>query len=114
MMSLVKISGAYSAVWLFALFDLPTKTKKQKKDYTKFRKLLISKGFSMLQYSVYAIYFPSEDASISTQKFIEERLPPSGQVRLLLVTDRQFGKQKVFFGKNKEKTEEPLPEILLF
>ena len=45
-MSLVKISGAYSAVWLFALFDLPTKTKKQKKDYTKFRKLLISKGFS--------------------------------------------------------------------
>lgn len=108
------IPGVYSAVWLFALFDLPVVTKKERKDYTKFRKLLISRGFTMLQFSVYAIYFSSEEASLSVQKLIQERIPPSGQVRLLLVTDKQFGKQKVFFGKSEGNIEKPLPQILLF
>ena len=106
--------GVYSAVWLFALFDLPVITKKERKEYAKFRKLLISRGFTMLQFSVYALYFSSEDSSLSVQNMIQERLPPSGQVRLLLVTDRQFGKQKVFFGKNEGNIEKPLPQILLF
>ena len=110
----IHVPGAYSAVWLFALFDLPVVTKIERKEYTKFRKFLISKGFTMLQFSVYAIYFSSEEASISLQNMIQERIPPSGQVRLLLVTDKQFGKQKVFFGKNEGNIEKPLPQILLF
>ncbi|WGL60089.1 CRISPR-associated endonuclease Cas2 [Pigmentibacter sp. JX0631] len=113
-MKKVSTPGGYAAVWLFALFDMPNNTKNERKEYTKFRKILISSGFSMLQYSVYVIYFQSEDASISTQKLIEARLPSCGQVRLLLVTDKQFGKQKVFFGKNEALPEIPLPQILLF
>ena len=46
------ISG-YRAVWIFTMFDLPTDTKKARKDYTYFRKKLLRDGFSMLQYSVY-------------------------------------------------------------
>ena len=47
------ISG-YRAVWIFAMFDLPTDTDKARKDYTHFRKNLLKDGFAMLQYSVYA------------------------------------------------------------
>ena len=35
-------------------FDLPTETAKDRKIYSKFRKLLINEGFIMLQESVYA------------------------------------------------------------
>ena len=40
-------------MWLFVFFDLPVKTKKQRKEATTFRKYLEKDGFSMLQFSVY-------------------------------------------------------------
>ena len=45
--------SAYRIMWLFVFFDLPTKTKRERKAYTKFRKNLMSDGFTMMQYSVY-------------------------------------------------------------
>ncbi|HHT9133449.1 MAG TPA: CRISPR-associated endonuclease Cas2, partial [Candidatus Avalokitesvara rifleensis] len=46
----------YRAMWLFAMFDLPVDTKKARREYTRFRKALLTEGFTMLQYSVYARY----------------------------------------------------------
>ena len=43
------ILSGYRAVWIFAMFDLPTDTKKARKDYTDFRKNLLKNGFTMLQ-----------------------------------------------------------------
>ena len=40
-------------MWLFVMFDLPTQTKKNKKDSALFRKNLEKDGFVMHQYSVY-------------------------------------------------------------
>ena len=45
--------NAYKIVWLIAMFDLPTKTKKERHDYAVFRKNLEKDGFVMHQYSVY-------------------------------------------------------------
>ncbi|MGC6426759.1 MAG: CRISPR-associated endonuclease Cas2 [Akkermansiaceae bacterium] len=39
--------------WLMVAFDLPTKTKDERKRYTHFRKCLLDDGFLMMQYSVY-------------------------------------------------------------
>ena len=104
----------YKAVWLFALFDLPVDTREARKQYTQFRKALLRDGFTMLQYSVYARYCPSEESGEIYRKHVGMILPPEGQVRLLSVTDRQFGKMDVFCGKSREPGEEPPAQLMLF
>ncbi|WP_442904906.1 CRISPR-associated endonuclease Cas2, partial [Gordonibacter sp.] len=36
-------------MWCVVMFDLPVQTKVQQREATKFRKLLIDSGFSMVQ-----------------------------------------------------------------
>ncbi len=107
-------ASKYQSVWIFALFDLPVNTKQSRRQYTQFRKALIKEGFSMLQYSVYARYCPSEEASTAHRNHVHSVLPPDGQVRLLSVTDVQFGKMEVFFGKKREKVEDAPLQLMLF
>ncbi|PJA29390.1 MAG: CRISPR-associated endonuclease Cas2 [candidate division Zixibacteria bacterium CG_4_9_14_3_um_filter_46_8] len=104
----------YKGMWLFALFDLPVKTSIDRKNYSRFRTALLKQGFSMLQFSVYARYSGSEERGDSIIQKVKQQLPPYGQVRLMLVTDHQFGKMEVFNGKKKAKTEEPPAQLLLF
>ena len=100
-------------MWVFAMFDLPVKSKEARKRYSDFRKRLIQEGFTMLQYSVYARYCASEDSADGYRMRLEDIIPPKGEVRLLAVTDRQFGKMDVFRGKTPTPAEKP-PEQLVF
>jgi CRISPR-associated protein Cas2 len=68
----------------------------------------------MLQFSVYARFIPSEEAAEVHRKTVKNCIPPLGQVRLLAITDIQFARMEVFFGK-KPRAPEVIPEqILLF
>lgn len=109
----VELSG-YRIVWMFAMFDLPVTTPEARKEYTLFRRLLLEQGFEMFQFSIYGRAFSSEEATESHRKHIKEQLPPEGQVRLLLVTDKQFGKMEVFNGAKRVATEEAPPQLTLF
>ncbi|HUU84799.1 MAG TPA: CRISPR-associated endonuclease Cas2 [Phycisphaerae bacterium] len=111
--SRLALSG-YRAVWLFAMFDLPVKTRPQRRRYTRFRKLLLSDGFCRMQYSVYARYCPSEEASAAHRSLVHDGLPDEGQVRLLAVTDRQFGKMDNYVGKKCSDVERPPAQLMLF
>ena len=104
----------YSAMWLLAMFDLPVDTPEARKRYTQFRKALISDGFMMIQFSVYARYLDSEESATAHRRYIKSNLPPFGQVRVMAVTDHQFGKMEVFAGKKRSKTEDPPEQLLLF
>lgn len=101
-------------MWLFAMFDLPVKTPAARKRYAQFRKLLLAEGFTMLQYSVYARHLASEESGSAVKQRIRKGLPSDGQVRLLPVTDRQFGKMEVYVGKKRSKTEDPPAQFMLF
>ena len=101
-------------MWLIAMFDLPVETPDNRRDYVRFRGALLKDGFMMLQYSVYARFIPSEEAADAHRRTIRSVIPPRGQVRLLAVTDHQFGKMELFYGK-KPREPEAIPEqILLF
>ncbi len=104
----------YRGVWLFTMFDLPVVSDEDRRRYTKFRNELLKEGFSMMQFSVYARYYPDEESSQAHRARIRKAIPPGGHVRLLAVTDRQFGKMEVFYGKKQQPTEEPPPQLLLF
>lgn len=96
------------------MFDLPTDTKKARRQYARFRKLLLEEGFSMLQFSVYARYFASEEHATGQRRRIRKSLPPDGQVRLVAITDRQFGKMEVFNGKIRQRAEAAPQQLMLF
>ena len=104
----------YRGVWLFAMFDLPVDSPEARRDYTHFRKALLKEGFSMLQYSVYARYFGSEERSQAYKDRIRAWIPPEGQVRLIAITDHQFGKMDVFNGKTRQLAEKPPQQLVLF
>jgi CRISPR-associated protein Cas2 len=101
-------------MWLFVLFDLPVVTKEHRREYTRFRNKVLALGFGQLQYSVYAKHLPSEQAGEHLKTHVMAALPPSGQVRLLAVTDRQFDKMEVYQGRRRRATESPPLQISLF
>jgi len=104
----------YKGMWLFAMFDLPVDTKDARRAYTQFRKALLREGFMMLQFSVYARYCPSEESSDANRAHIRFALPDEGRIRLLAVTDRQFGKMEVFDGKTRRPVEDRPAQLMLF
>jgi CRISPR-associated protein Cas2 len=106
-------ASAYQAMWLVAMFDLPVGTTDDRRAYTQFRNHLIHEGFSMLQYSVYARYCRSEHSAEQSIAMVKPALPPHGQVRFLMVTEKQFAKMRSYVGK-KPLSEEKTPEQLMF
>lgn len=101
-------------MWLFAMFDLPVDEPVLRREYTQFRKSLLKSGFTMLQYSVYVHYVRSEESEAVYRKRVSDRLPTHGQVRLISVTDRQFGKMEIYVGKKRARVEDPPHQLMLF
>ena len=100
-------------MWVIVLFDLPTDTKDSRKKYANFRGLLLNDGFCMMQYSVYMRHCASNENAEVHVKRIKASLPPDGEVRILKITDKQFGEIQVFYGKRKIPIEQP-PQQLEF
>lgn len=106
--------SAFRPMWLMAMFDLPVEEKEDRRNYARFRKALLKDGFMMLQYSVYARYLPSEEAAEAHRRTVRTAVPPLGQVRIIAVTDHQFGKMEVFYGRKPREPEQPQNQMLLF
>ena len=106
--------SSYRAMWIVVMFDLPVDTKPARRAYAQFRKRLLDDGFSQMQYSIYGRHCPSEEnADVHFQR-IERKLPPDGEVRVLMVTDKQFERMRIFWGKMRKPPEEPSRQMLLF
>lgn len=102
-------------MWLLTMFDLPTNTKKQRHDASGFRNYLLDIGFQMMQFSVYIKFCPNRDAAQKYIKDVEQNIPPSGKVTMLLFTDRQYGQMKVFTGGNRtDSNQSKRSQLLLF
>jgi len=106
--------SGYREMWLFAMFDLPVKTKREKRAYVRFRNLLLDEGFSKMQFSIYARFCGSEEIAETHRERLRRKLPSDGHIRLLAVTDRQFGKMEVFFGKKRGEPESAPQQLELF
>lgn len=83
--------NAYHIMWLFVMFDLPTNTKKQKKDYTIFKKCLEKDGFTMHQFSIYIRFCGSLESANVHIKRVKSFMPPAGHVSIVMITDKQYG-----------------------
>jgi len=106
--------GGLQTMWIVVLFDLPTETKAQRKDYTRFRKSLLLDGYTMMQYSVYMRHSSSDENAKVHAERVKRSLPDDGEVRIIKITDKQFGKIEVYFGKKRTKTEKPPLQLQFF
>lgn len=98
---------------LMLFFDLPVKTKKERRVYTNFRKYLISKGYMMIQYSVYVKIFANRDAVKNHIKLLKRELPKKGQIRIMMVTEKQYAKMEVILGGISRQEQRITKEALI-
>ena len=101
-------------MWLMVMFDLPVVTVEEKRQYTRFRKYLLREGFLQLQFSVYARFSASRENAQKYYRYIQSAVPPGGRVRLLMVTDKQFGDMVSLYGTKFEAVEKKPEQLLLF
>ena len=100
-------------MWTVVLFDLPTDNKADRRQYARFRKNLLTDGFLMLQYSVYARHCASDENAEVHCKRIKKALPPRGEVRILKVTEKQFERMQVYHGTKRTPTEQAPKQLCL-
>ena len=106
--------GGLHTMWVIVMFDLPTDTPKARHDYSVFRHLLLDDGFIMMQYSVYMRHCASEENADAHIKRVKGELPPDGEVRIIKITDKQFSRMLVFYGKIRNPTEQAPEQLSLF
>lgn len=88
---------------VLVFFDLPVETGAQRREYVKFRKLLLKSGFLMLQESVYCKLALNGTAVQGIVDNIHKNRPPEGLVQLLTVTEKQYAKMDFIVGKTKSE-----------
>jgi len=110
----MKYLSHYRVMWIFAFFDLPVMTKKERAEATQFRQRLLDLGFDMVQFSVYSKACLSKEKVKILIKKISYNLPKNGKVDLLTITDKQFENIVSFRGKFDEKLPKNKGQLILF
>jgi len=107
--------SAFRIMWVVVMFDLPTKSKKDRKRYRWLSQYLEKETYVRLQYSVYAKVFSSVESAVSGKKRFKEFLEinvKKGNVRFLMFTDSQFAKMEVIIGEPSK--DEEVTQLTLF
>ena len=84
---------------IIVMFDLPTATTEDKREYLHFRTGLIKLGFDMLQFSVYSRITRNNDDARKYINKVKTILPPVGSVRVLQVTEKQYAGMIIMLGE---------------
>lgn len=95
------------------MFDLPVKTKKERQIYTKFRKMLLKRGFFALQYSVYSKIYANRDAAQNEKDFIKRVAPEKGNIRIMIVTEKQYANMEIIVGGKSNQESLIAEEVFL-
>jgi CRISPR-associated protein Cas2 len=100
---------------IMVFFDLPVKTKAQRREATRFRNFLLKDGYHMVQYSVYARICNGMDAVETHKARVKASLPSRGAVRMIVVTEKQFNAIEILVGTpnfyDKPQQDEQLMEF---
>lgn len=82
------MSNRFMRMILF--FDLPSTTKKDVREYTRFVKYIQKNGFVRMQESVFTKLALNQSIVNSIMIDINKHLPPEGVISVLTITENQF------------------------
>ena len=81
----------YDFMRLILFFDLPVVSKEDRRIYATFRKYLIKNG--------YAIQVTEKNiVQVKHVNILQRNVPQKGQIRILLVTEKQYAKIEIIVG----------------
>ncbi len=83
---------------VLVFFDLPVKTKKDRREYSRFRKFLVKNGFMMIQESVYSKLALNQTVANGISESVKKNKPSAGLVQMLVVTEKQYSKMEIVVG----------------
>ncbi len=86
---------------VLVLFDLPTETPLNRRNYSKFRRFLIKSGFIMMQESVYTKLALNQNAARGIIDTVKKNKPSEGLVQIITITEKQFSKMEIISGDLK-------------
>ena len=107
------LSG-YRLMWMIVLFDLPVLTKRERKDANNFRKFLQDEGFARCQLSVYMRFCAGKEQTQTYTRRVESALPPSGDVQIIYITDKQYENIVSFSGPSRRPSNKNPEQYTLF
>ncbi len=90
---------SYRFMRTLLFFDLPTESLADKREYRRFRKLLIKNGFIMMQKSVYCRMLMNQSQERAVLEIIRRNRPAKGIVQVLSVTEKQFSRIEYITGE---------------
>ena len=89
---------SYRFMRMIVMFDLPSESAEEKRNYRRFRKALITNGFYMMQESVYTRMLITPSAQLSALEAVRRNKPQDGVVQVMTVTEKQFSKMEFVLG----------------
>lgn len=100
---------------IIVFFDLPVKTKKERRIATTFRNFLLKDGYHMIQFSVYSRICNGNDDVEKHKKRMKHNLPDNGSVRSLIITEKQYESIEILVGKlSREEKQTTVEQITIF
>jgi CRISPR-associated protein Cas2 len=107
------ICSKYRMAWVLVFFDLPVGTPEERKSATNFRKDLITDGYFMVQFSVYARPCGSADKVETHVRRLKKKIPSKGEVRGLMISDAQWGRM-IVVRSSEPANPEDMPQQMMF
>ena len=86
---------------IIVMFDLPTETVSDRREYRKFRKNLLDFGFIMLQESIYHKLLLNASLVNSMELKLEAIKPQNGLFHILTITEKQYSKMTTLVGEDE-------------
>ena len=97
-------------MWVICVYDCPMTDAEARHDYGVFRKLLLQENFVQLQNSLYVHHFPTLAVGEATITRLRKHIPTGAQVAFFIVTDKQYGMTREFFGSQPTRKKPGLQE----
>lgn len=85
---------------ILLIFDLPTDTSIDAKNYRNFRRFLIKNGFLMEQESCYTKILLNKTSLDIFLKKIEKNKPERGNVQIFMMTEKQYERRLFLIGSS--------------
>ena len=104
---------SYRFMRVLVFFDLPTETVEDKREYRKFRKVLIKNGFLMMQESVYCRMLLTPSAGRAVLDVIRKNRPSKGLVQIMTVTEKQFSSMEYITGEHHSEVIESDERLII-
>lgn len=85
---------------VIVMFDLPTITASDIREYRNFHKYLLKNGFIMLQESVYSKLALNTTVPDALMSNVRKNKPSSGLVQMIAITEKQFSRMEFVVGES--------------